>query len=132
MLQPVETYTAPDSVHPDGCHGFPSMFVDFYYGSRALKTGGTLMVDDLHIYTCLMTANFMQNDPGWNMEVMTRRIAIATKISDTLDGEWTNQPFVVKRSAKPDFLSQAWYSFLISSKPLRSRLGLSGLRRPKK
>jgi hypothetical protein len=62
---------------------------------------------------------------------MTRRIAIATKISDTLDVEWTNQPFVVKRSAKPSLLSRAWYSFLISSKPLRSRLGLSGLRRPK-
>jgi predicted O-methyltransferase YrrM len=134
--------TSPEAIHRlprseydlvliDGCHGFPSMFVDFYYGSRALKTGGTLMVDDLHIYTCLMTAQFMQKDPGWNVELMTRRIAIATKISDTLDVEWTNQPFVVKRSAKPNLLSRAWYSFLISSKPLRSRLGLSGLRRPK-
>lgn len=120
-----------DLILIDGCHGFPSMFVDFYYATRALMPGGTLMVDDLHIYTCLITAQFLQEDPGWNVELLTRRIAVATKISDTLDAEWCFQPFVVERSAKPSLLSRAWYSFLVSSQPLRSRLGLSGFRRRK-
>ena len=50
----------------DGCHGFPSVFVDFYYAAKALKPGGTPVIDDTHIYTCNLIARFMQSDPGWN------------------------------------------------------------------
>jgi len=87
-----------DLILIDGCHGFPSIFVDFYYGAKLLKTGGTLMVDDMHIYTCNLVARFMQSDPGWKVERMTRRVAVGVKISDTLDNEWTNQPYVLVRS----------------------------------
>lgn len=120
-----------DLVLIDGCHGFPSVFVDFYYAAKALRTGGTLMIDDMHIYTCLLTAHFMQSDPGWNLELMTKRIAIAVKLSDQLDREWAAQSFVVKRSAKAPLLSRAWYYCLEVSKPLRHRLGLSR-RKPNK
>jgi predicted O-methyltransferase YrrM len=41
-----------DLVLIDGCHGFPSIFVDFCYASKALKIGGVLILDDMHIYTC--------------------------------------------------------------------------------
>jgi hypothetical protein len=88
-----------DLVLIDGCHGFPSIFVDFYFAAKALKNGGTLIVDDMHIYTCHLLASFMQSDPGWNVDVMTKRVAVGVKIWDTLDSEWRNQPFVVRRSS---------------------------------
>ena len=87
-----------DLVLIDGCHGFPSVFVDFCYGAKALKLGGTLVIDDMHIYTCHFVASFMQSDPGWNVELMNKRVAFGIKISDTIDNEWMGQPFVLHRS----------------------------------
>ena len=91
--------SAYDLILIDGCHGFPSVFVDFCYATKALKLGGALMIDDMHIYTCNLIACFMQSDPGWNVELMTYRFAVGIKISDTIDKEWASQPFVVRRSA---------------------------------
>jgi hypothetical protein len=87
-----------DLVLIDGCHGFPSVFVDFYYATKLLKNGGTLILDDMELYTCHLAARFMRSDPGWNMELMNKRIAIGTKISDTIDKEWAEQPYVRQRS----------------------------------
>jgi len=114
-----------DLVLIDGCHGFPSIFVDFYYAAKLLKIGGTLIIDDMHIYTCQLAARFIQSDPGWNVELKTRRVALGIKISDTIDNEWTSQRFVVRRSSRNTLL-RAWYFCLNVSRPLRSRLGLTG------
>ena len=93
-----------DLILVDGCHGFPSVFVDFYYAVRALKLGGTIVIDDLHISTCNYIARFMQSDPGWNLDLMTGRVAFANRISDTLDTEWVDQPFVADGDHRPERL----------------------------
>ena len=92
----------------DGCHGFPSIFVDFYYASKALKIGGVLILDDMHIYTCHLTALFMQSDAGWKTDLVTDRFVVGIKLSDTIDGEWVNQPFVVARSRNSAFRNSAF------------------------
>jgi hypothetical protein len=114
-----------DLILIDGCHGFPSIFVDFYYAAKLLKIGGTLIIDDMHIYTCQLAARFIQSDPGWNVELKTKRVVFGMKISDTIDYEWTSQRFVVRRSSR-NTLARAWYFCLNVSRPLRSRLGLTG------
>ncbi len=114
-----------DLILIDGCHGFPSIFVDFYYATKLLKTGGTLIIDDMHIYTCQLAARFMQSDPGWNVKLKTGRVAFGTKVSDTIDEEWTSQRFVVRRSSR-NTLRRTWYFLLSVTRPLRSRLGLTG------
>jgi predicted O-methyltransferase YrrM len=53
-----------DLILVDGCHGFPSVFVDFYYAARALKLGGTIVIDDLHISTCNSIARFSNQIPA--------------------------------------------------------------------
>ena len=86
-----------DLVLIDGCHGFPSIFVDFCYASKALKIGGVLILDDMHIYTCHQTALFMQSDAGWKIVILNKRFVLGIKLSDTIDYEWTSQPFVISR-----------------------------------
>lgn len=83
----------------DGSHGFPSAIVDFYYATKLLKVGGTLIIDDMHIFTCHLIASFMSEDKGWRMDLFTNRVAFGTKIADTIDAEWDVQPFVTSRSA---------------------------------
>ena len=85
-----------DLVLIDGCHGFPSVFVDFYYAAKLLKIGGTLIIDDMHIYTCQLAARFIQSDPGWNVELKTKRVAVGIKTAHTIDMEWISQPFVAR------------------------------------
>jgi len=116
--------SAFDLVLIDGCHGFPSVFVDFFYAARLLKIGGTLIIDDMHIYTCQLAASFIQSDPGWSVELKDKRVAFAIKTADTIDMEWISQPFVVRRSSRKT-LVRAWYFCLNATKPLRSRLGLT-------
>jgi hypothetical protein len=84
----------------DGCHGFPTVYVDFLYLARALKLGGTLVVDDLDIYTCQTVARFMQSDVAWRTEVFTGRVAFGVKLDETgsVFREWHIQPFVKRRS----------------------------------
>jgi hypothetical protein len=119
-----------DLVLIDGCHGFPTMLVDFYFAANALRPGGVMIVDDLHIYTCELVARFMESDPGWRVDVKTNRIAVATKLSDTADREWCDQDNVRKWSRwggepgpKPSPLTRSKYYLLNISKPLRHRLG---------
>jgi hypothetical protein len=114
-----------DLILIDGCHGFPSIFVDLYYAAKLLKIGGRLIIDDMHIYTCQLAARFLQSDPGWKVELKTSRVAFSVKVSDTIDSEWTSQQFVVSRSSRNN-LRRAWYFCLGVTRPLRYRLGLTG------
>jgi hypothetical protein len=82
----------------DGNHGFPSALLDFFYLGKALKIGGILVQDDMHIYTCQLLASFMQSDDGWSIEQKNSRIVIAKKLADTIEREWTQQTFVKARS----------------------------------
>ena len=114
-----------DLILIDGCHGFPSIFVDLYYAAKLLKIGGTLIIDDMHIYTCQLAARFLQSDPGWKVELKTRRVAFSVKIAETIDEEWTSQRFVVRRSSRNTLL-RTWNFCLNVSRPLRYRVGLTG------
>jgi Methyltransferase domain len=115
-----------DLILIDGCHNFPSIFVDFYYAAKLLKLGGTLIIDDMNIYTCQLAARFVQSDPGWNVELKTTRVAFAIKIADTIDKEWSHQQFVVRRSSvSVSKLARAWSFCRNVSYGFRSRLGLT-------
>src|SRR5262249_40137575 len=60
----------------------------------------TLIVDDMHIYTCNLIARFMNSDSGWEVDLINNRVAFGIKIDDTIDYEWCQQPFVVHRSVR--------------------------------
>ena len=47
----------------DGRHGFPQPFLDWYYAAQILKTGGYVIIDDLHIWVCETLANLLVEEP---------------------------------------------------------------------
>ncbi len=104
----------------DGTHNFPIAFVDFFYAARALKTGGLLIIDDLHIWTCEVIAKFLRESPGWRVTDFTQRLCVAIKEGD--DGmlaEWRHQPFVWSRSLARSNYSPKIHAFRMASKAIR-------------
>ena len=57
---------ALDLVLIDGSHSFPQVFIDWYYTQSALKVGGALLVDDVHIWTgkCSVTSSSWSRSGG--------------------------------------------------------------------
>jgi hypothetical protein len=83
----------------DGRHGFPAPFIDWFCLADRLRDGGTVLVDDLHIWTCEILADFLKVDPRWRQVVELARSAVFMKRHDgSQSAEWTDQPFVYRQS----------------------------------
>ena len=86
-----------DLVLVDGAHAFPVPFLDWYYGAEKLKVGGLMVVDDTHLLTGTMLADFMGADPRWEPVVRddVSHFAIYRKrVHPVHDDDWTRQPYV--------------------------------------
>jgi hypothetical protein len=86
-----------DLVLVDGAHAFPVPFLDWYYGAEKLKAGGLMVVDDIHLLTGTMLADFMGADPRWEPVVRddVNHFAIYRKrVHPVHDDDWTRQPYV--------------------------------------
>jgi predicted O-methyltransferase YrrM len=91
----------------DGRHGFPAPFIDCYYIARLLKVGGSVMIDDLHIWTVDLLVQYLRSDESWRLVRETWHTATFVKrTDDALTGEWTRQPFVVRRSLRKSLLAK--------------------------
>jgi hypothetical protein len=83
----------------DGGHGFPVPQIDWYYGSKRLKVGGILAIDDIHTWTGKILVDFLTREPSW-----TRLATIDLKTAffrlDKAFGyaEWDQQPYVREKS----------------------------------
>ena len=83
----------------DGRHGFPAPFIDWYYLAEALKVGGLLIVDDVHIWTGDVLAQFLSVEKDWKLVAdLPRAVAFAKRGDSAQHKEWTEQPFVFGRS----------------------------------
>jgi hypothetical protein len=88
----------------DGRHGFPAPFIDCYYIARLLKIGGCVMIDDLHIWTTELLVRYLRSEKSWRLVHETWHAATFMKQDDNaLAAEWTQQPFVVRRSLRKSF-----------------------------
>ena len=97
-----------DLVLIDGCHAFPSPFIDWYYLEPRLKVGGLLLVDDIQVWTGKVLAEFLEEDSNWVLErELAARCCVFRKLSEgSTDKGWDEQPFVSRRSSLTRF-SQA-------------------------
>jgi hypothetical protein len=66
----------------DGCHGFPTPFMDWYFTAAQLKLGGILIVDDVQIWTGRVLRDFLVSEPEWKLiQPTSDRTAIFLKQS---------------------------------------------------
>jgi hypothetical protein len=91
--------TPLDLVLIDGAHSFPSPMLDWFYAGRRLRPGGTLIVDDVKIWTSRVLHDFLAKEPQWRIDHRSDlEFFAATRLSAGPLGEWLDQPYVLRRS----------------------------------
>jgi predicted O-methyltransferase YrrM len=89
-----------DLVLVDGSHGFPTPMIDWFYGTRLLRRGGVVVLDDRQLPAVAMVVGYLDTDPRWRSVGRTAKWAAVERLTDELVGEdWYDQPFFV--SARP-------------------------------
>jgi hypothetical protein len=84
-----------DLVFIDGCHGFPTPILDWYYGAGRLRRGGHVVVDDLQLAPVQRLVSFLDVDPRWLPVARTEKWAAWRRDSEgSLSEEWVFQPFL--------------------------------------
>lgn len=84
----------------DGAHAFPLPAIDWYYGTRHLREGGLVIVDDLQLWPCRIVADFLDGDDGWERTVAGDRFAVFRTLapgSELTSRWWGQQPYVIER-----------------------------------
>lgn len=96
----------------DGAHSFPLPVVDWHYVMRALKIGGTLLLDDIPVPAVMQVFRHMKLDPNWRLDGIFDDRAAAFSLIATPEAEddWRRQPF---NTGYPD------YSFAALPRQLR-------------
>ena len=96
-----------DLVLIDGGHGFPVPQIDWYYGSRCLKVGGLLAVDDVPTWTGGILRDFLRKQPGWTyLTTISAKTAFFRLDRAFQYTEWNEQPYVVSKSRVPRLLAK--------------------------
>lgn len=92
--------TPLDLVLIDGSHSFPHTFIDFFYTAHRLEVGGTLIVDDVHLWSGRVIRSFLRSESAWRQvgEFEGRTSAFRKVAASDPDALWTDQPLVVRRS----------------------------------
>lgn len=97
---PGMTLESLDLVLIDGSHSFPQTFIDWFYTAEALKVGGWLLIDDVHIWTGRVLRDFLASEPEWFVtDELAGRTAVVRKVGQVdPDRVWTEQAYVVRKS----------------------------------
>lgn len=100
---PQLTDDALDAVLIDGGHGFPTPFIDWYYSGQRVRAGGVVIVDDTHLWTGRVLKGYLDADASWTLigkEAM--QYAVFRRDGQQHLGDWTDQPYVLRRSFAPN------------------------------
>lgn len=92
-----------DLVFVDGCHGFPSPVIDWFYGAGLLRKGGIVVFDDVQLpqVQFLLTA-FIEPDERWESVAGTTKWKAFRRLSEgSLGEEWFDQPFFSMPAPSP-------------------------------
>ena len=100
-----------DAVLIDGPHGFPFPELEYYYFYPHLKEGSVLIVDDVHIATIGRLADFINEDPMFELVELVSMTAVFRRTGapafDPFGDGWWLQDFNRRRiPADNEYLKQ--------------------------
>jgi predicted O-methyltransferase YrrM len=86
-----------DLVLLDGKHAFPWPVVDWFFTADRLRQGGVMIIDDVHLRSVAILAEFMKLDPGWQLvrDFSAKTLAFKKLRDFVHDVAWHMQPFTV-------------------------------------
>jgi hypothetical protein len=119
-----------DLVLIDGGHGFPVPYIDWRYTAPSIKIGGRLVIDDCQIETGAVLRDFLRDEPAWveEQDFFGRTSVFKLKAQHALK-EWSQQPYIVRRSRRLRFLQNAKEAASLAARGDFSRLGSALLKR---
>jgi hypothetical protein len=84
----------------DGCHGWPTAFIDLYYIYFMLRKNGYLIIDDIQLHSIKEMANFVVSEVDkFELVVNLGKTLVFRKLTDELElGEWDQQRYIVERT----------------------------------
>jgi Methyltransferase domain len=99
----VEAGEQYDVAFIDGCHNWPLVFVDFCYLNMMLPAGGTLILDDLHLYSVEQLFNLLRlQEDQFEYASIDNKTATFRKRTDARSlPEWNGQPYILHNTLRP-------------------------------
>ena len=86
----------------DGSHNWPSVFVDFCYINMMMPAGGTLFVDDVHLYSVSQLFRFLRQQEQFEHVAVNDKMATFRKLVDRpFLPEWNGEPYIAENSPVP-------------------------------
>jgi Methyltransferase domain len=83
----------------DGCHNWPSVLVDFCYINMMLPAGGTLFLDDVHLYSVSQLYLLLQQQNEFEYVALDDKLATFRKLVDhPFLPEWNFEPYIKENS----------------------------------
>lgn len=99
----------------DGCHGWPTAFVDLEYINSMLREGGFLMIDDVHLHAEKEMARLLAEHNAYSLVLDLGKSLVFRKMTTARHlGEWVDQPYIVRRT---DEYFSLWNPFALSDPP---------------
>ncbi len=98
----------------DGRHGFPQPFLDWYFLAEMLKTGGYVIIDDLHIWVCETLVNLLAEEQDWVLaHESLGGAAFQKRGNGTQNNEFPEQPYVRRHSRQYSFRAKIRYLYTL-------------------
>jgi hypothetical protein len=92
----------------DGSHNWPCVFVDFCYINMMMPAGGTLFVDDVHLYSVSQLYLLLRHQEDFEYVALDDKVATFRKlVHQPFLPEWNRQPYIAQNSTVPPHRSSA-------------------------
>lgn len=83
----------------DGCHGWPTSFVDLEYTNSMLKQDSYLLIDDVELHAVKEMARFLVEHPAFSLVLDLGKSLVFQKLTaDRHFGDWGASTYIVRRS----------------------------------
>jgi hypothetical protein len=94
VLPATEAHPATiDHLLVDGAHRFPFPVLDWHYGTKRLRVGGVVGIDDYRIPSVAVLCDFLRGEPEWELIRTVENTVFCRKLRepDFGHGEWASQ-----------------------------------------